>query len=138
MTLYESDFREWAEQEAGKLRSGRLEALDFVNLAEEIESLGKREQSTLVNRLIVLLVHQLKHDYQPQRRGRSWELTMAEQRSKIQRLLKQSPSLKPFLPEGLTDAYETARISAARQTELDLARFPEECPYSLDDLGLRS
>ena len=136
VTTYDTDFLEWTQLEAEKLRERRLDELDVENLAEEIESLGKRERSTLVNRLVVLLTHQLKHDHQPERYGRSCELTMASQRIKIGRLLKQNPSLKPFLPEAVIDAYQSSRIEAARQTRLDLNCFPEGCPYTLDDLHI--
>ena len=136
--MYDTDFLEWTRIEANKLRNGQLDTLDIANLAEEIESLGKRERSTLVNRLIVRLVHKLKHDQQPERYGRSWELTMIEQGIKIRRLLKQNPSLQPFLPEALLDAYESARLKAAIETKLELDRFPEACPYNLEDLQLQA
>ena len=128
MAMYDTDFLEWTRIEADKLRNGQLDSLDVANLAEEIESLGKRERSTLVNRLIVPLVHKLKHDQQPERYGRSWELAMIEQRIKITRLLKQNPSLRPLLSEALLDAYESARLKAAIETKLELDRFPELVP----------
>ncbi|MDQ2712294.1 MAG: DUF29 domain-containing protein [Acidobacteriota bacterium] len=138
MSLYRRDFLDWTQSETEKLRTERLGELDLANLAEEIESLGKQQRATLINRLSVLLLHLLKRDFQPERHGRSWELTMAEQRVRIRQLLKVNPRLLPLRPEAFLDAYESARIRAARETKVDLDRIPEICPSSVNDLQLDS
>ena len=40
---YEADFYAWAQEQGVLLRTGRLDALDRENLAEEIETLGRSE-----------------------------------------------------------------------------------------------
>ena len=67
---HESDTYTWAKEQAALLRAGRLEALDVANLIEELDAMGARERRELVNRLVVLLVHLLKWQHQPDRRGR--------------------------------------------------------------------
>nr|VFJ59435.1 MAG: protein of unknown function DUF29 [Candidatus Kentron sp. FW]VFJ67135.1 MAG: protein of unknown function DUF29 [Candidatus Kentron sp. FW] len=74
--LYDTDFHAWANREAVLLRAGNFQEIDRENIAEEIESIGKRERRELVNCLEVLLVHLLKWQYQPALRGRSWEFTI--------------------------------------------------------------
>ena len=64
-TLYDTDFYAWANEQAALLRAGRLSEADVENIAEEIESTGKREKRELVSRLTVLFVHLLKWRYQP-------------------------------------------------------------------------
>ncbi len=69
--LYERDYYSWALEQAQALRARRTEALDWENLAEEVEGLGRGEVRELESRLEVLLVHLLKWRYQPKKRRRS-------------------------------------------------------------------
>ncbi|MCT6678023.1 DUF29 domain-containing protein, partial [Staphylococcus aureus] len=75
-TLYEQDFYAWANEQAGLLRAGKLAQADIEHIAEEIESMGKTEKRELVSRLAVLLLHLLKWQFQPGRRGTSWQATI--------------------------------------------------------------
>ncbi|MFM6405169.1 MAG: DUF29 domain-containing protein, partial [Microcystis sp.] len=105
-SLYESDFYGWTELQAKALANRQVEALDWQNLREEIISLGKQEYRELVSRLTVLVGHLLKWEYQPDKRSRSWFLTIREQRRGIRRHLEGNPSLKSRIPTALSDAFE--------------------------------
>lgn len=129
---YDSDFYDWTRRQAALLRARRFAELDTEHLAEEIESMGRSERNQLTRRLELLLVQLLKWQYQPALRGRSWELTIAEQRRRIARLLRNDPSLEPLLPALLADAYEDARYAAMQETGLALTSFPAACPYSVE------
>jgi hypothetical protein len=131
-TLYDTDFYAWANEQAALLRSGRLSELDIENVAEEIESMGRSERRELVNRLTVLFVHLLKWRYQPTYRGRSWRLTIEQQRIKLGEHLRESPSLKSQLTELMSNAYRLAKIDAAQETGLDRDSFPADCPFTFD------
>lgn len=131
--LYSGDFFGWTQQQAELLRAGKLSEVDVMNLAEEIEDMGGSEKRELESRLGVLLLHLLKWHYQPSHRGQSWKLTIAEQRNRIARRLKKSPSLKALLPELAEDAYSDARYGAARETGRELEVFPLICPWSVKD-----
>lgn len=131
-SLYEQDFYAWANQQAALLRAGQLSAADIEHIAEEIESMGKTEKRELVNRLAVLLLHLLKWQFQPERRGSSWQATIRVQRIALARHIKDNPSLKPSVPEALDDAYSMATIEAAGETGLPEATFPSACPWSFD------
>jgi len=76
MISYEQDFYGWTQEQAALLRAGRLTDLDIENLIEEVETMGRSEKRELESRLTVLLLHLLKWKYQPNRRGRSWNLTI--------------------------------------------------------------
>jgi hypothetical protein len=128
--LYETDFHAWTQREADKLRAGRLSELDREHLAEEIESLGKAQYNELVSRLRVLLQHLLKWQYQPERRGRSWQLTIRTQRIELEDHLADNPSLKSRLDTALPRAYRLARLDAAQATGLAPEVFPETCLYN--------
>ena len=62
-TLYAEDFYLWTQQQAALLRTGKWQELDYENLAEEMESVGRSEKRELGNRLEVLLTHLLKWQY---------------------------------------------------------------------------
>ncbi len=133
-TLYETDFYAWANEQAALLRAGKLSAADIENIAEEIESMGRTEKRELIRLLTVLLLHLLKWQFQPVRRGNSWRTTLRVQRLDLTRHLKDNPSLKSQIPGALSDAYTTAVIQAADQTGLAEATFPAECPWSFDQI----
>jgi Domain of unknown function DUF29 len=133
-TLYEQDFYSWTQQQTVLLRSGKLAQLDVENLIEEIESLGKQERRELENRLGVLLGHLLKWHYQPDARSKSWFYTIKEQQNKINRLLAQNPSLKPYLPEAITFGYEDGLLLVGKETPLDPSQLPQSCPFSNEDI----
>ena len=124
--LYESDFFGWTQQQAELLKTGQLTELDTEHLIEEIEAMGRSERQQLTRRLEVLLTHLLKWQYQPEFRGRSWELTIIEQRRRIAKLLTANPSLKPVLDACFLDAYDDARFSAMKETRLPLETFPAQ------------
>src|SRR4051794_28878032 len=132
MTKYETDFHQWAFEQAQRLRSG--EPVDVENVAEELETLGRSQEHELTNRLAVLLQHMLKCEHQPDRRSASWDATIKEQRRRIARLLGENPSLKPKLPECVRDAYATAVTFASVGTGMLEEDFPADCPYPLDEI----
>jgi hypothetical protein len=134
-TSYDADFHAWALRNAELLREGRLDELDTEHIAEELESMGASERRELLNRLQVLLLHLLKHQYQPERRSKSWRLTINHQRTAIERLLEQSPSLRRLLdPESFGKVYRKAVQDAVIETDLDAHLFPDDCPYTLDQV----
>jgi len=131
---YETDFYAWANEQAALLRAGKLAQADIEHIAEEIESMGKTEKRELVSRLTVLLMHLLKWQFQPDRRGNSWKATIRIQRIALVRHLADNPSLKAKLPEALSDAYETALIEAAAETALSESTFPTACPWTFEQI----
>jgi hypothetical protein len=131
-SLYDQDLYAWAMHSARLLRERRLEDLDLDHLAEELEAMGKSEQRALESRLTVLLAHLLKWQFQPEKRSKSWQRTLIEQRKRIARLLRDSPSLRPRLADALADAYDSALRLAADETGIDESEFPQTCPYGFD------
>jgi hypothetical protein len=127
---YDEDFYLWSLSTAELIRSGRFDQVDRENVAEEIESLGKRDLRELNSRTITLLMHLLKRDHQPEKRSPSWSNTIDEQRSSIRLVIKDSPSLKRRLADLRDDLYEEAVARAMGQTGLDRQVFPAVCPYT--------
>lgn len=129
--LYESDFVAWCNDTVTKLKAGKFDALDLDNLIEEIESLAKRDRRELESRLDVLLNHLLKRCYIPQSGNhRGWELTIREQRKELQRLLKQSPSLRSYLSEIFDQVWKVALAEV--QEDYPEINFPENWESNCD------
>jgi hypothetical protein len=131
---YEEDFFAWTEDQARLLRAGELAEIDALNLAEEIESVGRSDRREIRSRLIVLLAHLLKWRFQPDEQSASWRATIREQRDQIELILEDSPSLRPVVTERLRQAYRRARTDAADDTGLPEATFPAECPFTPDQI----
>ena len=134
--LYEQDFYAWTQEQGALLRDRKTKALDYVNLAEEVESLGKSQQHALESRLEKLVLHLLKWHYQPEKRlrGQSWQRTILEQRRRIDRLLQQNPSLRPTLPALIEDSYAYIRKRTSLETRLPLITFPDTCPWGVPQI----
>lgn len=135
-TLYETDFYAWTQRQAALLREEAFEQIDWNNLMEEIESLGRSEKHEVESRLTVILMHLLKWQYQPSRRitGRSWRKTLTIQRIDLDRHLAQNPSLRAQLPLLVNDVYTLAVRKAAVETGLDRRTFPLQCPWTVEQI----
>jgi hypothetical protein len=133
---YDADFYEWAKEQAAALRERHYELLDFENLAEEIEGLARSDRRELENRLMRALVHLLKCQFQAARRSRSWEATLVVQRTRIEVVLRDSPSLRRELPQLVEWAYTSAQRIAAKEMRLEQwsERFPPTCPWSVEQI----
>jgi hypothetical protein len=136
MQIYDEDIIAWAREQARQLRAGRFDLLDIEHLAEEIEDVGRSEQRELASRMAVLLAHLLKWQYQPERRGASWQVTIDGQRERIRRRLEKTPSLQAVLsdPDWWADAWLDARIEAAKETGVEIQLFPAVCPWTVDQI----
>jgi hypothetical protein len=127
-TLYDRDYVLWVEETVNQLRTRNLSSLDFENLIEEIEDLGKSEKRELENRLAVLCAHLLKRCYVDLPEcDRGWELTIQEQRNRLQRLLKSSPSLRDRFAIVFDDIYTDA-LSEVR-IEYPYSQFPDRWQF---------
>ena len=89
------------------------------------------ERKSLKNNLIVILLHLLKWQFQPDKRSGSWESSIIEHRRRVQESLQDSPSLKPYLEEIFTECYTQAVQQAKAETGLPKESFPTICPYNL-------
>lgn len=133
---YETDFYLWTQQQADLLRQGQFNRvdLDLENIAEEIESMGKRDRRSVSSYLQNVLLHLLKWRYQPEGRGASWRMSIRNGRYQVRRLISESPSLKPQLLAILQEEYPLVRENAADESGLPLTTFPEESPFTVEQI----
>ena len=133
-TLYDLDFYQWTQSQSDLLRVEEWEQLDWQHIAEEIESLGKKDKRQVQSRLAVLITHLLKWEYQPEKRSPSWRKTLKEQRFRLMLILNDSPSLKVGLPEFIAVVYPYAVENVADETGLDRRLFPVVCSYRIEQV----
>jgi hypothetical protein len=131
VSRYEQDFAAWAHEQAAALRGARdamlrhgsnddvLEALDWENLAEEIEGLAQRDRRELASRIALIIEHLAKLQHSPALDPRAgWTETVGRSRRDIQGILGDSPSLRQQVP-ALIESYtrDAVRLAARSMTE---------------------
>ncbi len=134
MGLYDADFHKWLLAQADAIRRRSANELDWENLAEEVESLGRSEGRSLDSHLGLIISHLLKWEHQPIRRGWSWKRTVMNNRSVVPLILRNSPSLKATLEEAFLSAYEWGRMEAAHDMGVEIEDLPVDPPFSLEQV----
>lgn len=135
---YDTDFYKWSYDQAELLREKDFDHIDWENVIEEIESLGRSDKRALRSHLRVLLMHMLKMEYQPHGMGNSfsWRQSISNARAEIKVLTNESPSLKKMIPELILETYELAKNEACSETGIPVEVFPRECPWSQKEIFL--
>lgn len=119
MSDYDTDLLLWSRRQADLLRrvaAGERvnDQVDWENVAEEIESLGRSDRRALHNRIASILVHLIKLEASPADEPRiGWCETILEQRRHVARLLAESPSLRTIVPQVIAEELDDARAQAA-------------------------
>ena len=131
--LYDRDFFLWTQEQAAALRAVKRSnlPLDWDNLAEEIESLGRSDRRQLRSQIRRVLRHLLKIEVSPAMEPRAgWRSTILDARSEIDDVLHDSPSLRrevdDLIAEQLATAAELAAADLGRHgapVEADRARI---------------
>ncbi len=129
--IYETDFYQWTIEQAQALKERNFENLDWENIIEEIESLGRSDYQAVVSLFTRILQHRLKIDFanKPEYNNH-WQKEIKAFSNTLKR--RYSPSMKPKLKaewQGIySDAIDLYIIDYPPED------FPDFCPYSLEDL----
>jgi hypothetical protein len=130
-TLYEQDETAWLEAMSELIRLGRLDGVDYPNLAEYLADTARRDRREVSSRLAALIAHLLKWRNQPKRRSGSWRGTVEIQRQELAELLE-GQVLRSQAVEILGKAYSNAMRQVTAETRLPANRLPRDCPYTLE------
>jgi hypothetical protein len=136
---YDDDFYLWTQEQAAALReagAARINApLDWENLAEEIESLGRSDFRSLRSHVARIIEHLLKLEHSPARDPRSgWKRTVRLHRADSRDIYLDSPSLRR---RALADCYRDGCSFAAyglADDGVDTSGLPAAPPYTLDQI----
>ncbi len=132
-SLHDSDLVAWATSSAAKLRQGEyLDESERDQIAEELLDIAGNNRREIMTRMVTLLMHLLKCEFQPDKKSRSWISTINDQRDEIEELLKQSPSLVRHLEQELPKLYSRSRRKSKDETGLNT--FPGENPFTLNQI----
>jgi (2Fe-2S) ferredoxin len=119
-TLYDTDFNQWIEETVKKLQNKDFEAIDLENLIEEVKDLSRNQKNALKSLLMKLFEHLLKLTYWESERdynGKHWKAEIRNFRIELQDLLKDSPSLKPYLVSVFSDCYQAEKQMKINQNQ---------------------
>ncbi|MFT3881740.1 MAG: DUF29 domain-containing protein [Gemmatales bacterium] len=133
--LFEQDETAWLEAMAELVRLEQFDQLDYPHLQEYLDDMARRDKREVESRLAVLLSHQLKWDYQQEKRSPSWQTTIEAQRQELI-LLLENASLRNHADLKLQKSYQAAVRLAMAETSLAEEAFPANCPYTLEGLQL--
>lgn len=129
---YRRDFVAWADEQASALKARQFTKLDYDNLIEEIEDMGKSEKRSLESYLERLIEHILKLKYwdaEYEYNSKHWQAEATNFRNRINRLIKRSPSLKNYLAEIYLDIYKEAIEAKSKEFEI-----PNHEPISIEKI----
>lgn len=136
-TLYNKDYHLWLETTIQQLRSREFTHVDWENLLDELESMGKNNRRAVKSLLTRLWEHLLKLRYwesEKEYNKNKWKSEITTFRQQIRDELSDSPSLKPYLVEIFPNTYQDAKKVIARLMDKPIQFFPEAPPASSEDV----
>ena len=132
--LYQTDFALWVENTISKLKSQDYIHVDWENLIEELEDLGKEKKNAVVSLLEQVIRHLLLLEYWPSEREYNqlhWQEEIYNFRIQLKRRL--TTNLRNYLESELNSIYQDALGFVQIKTQKTV-NFPPDSPYSLDQL----
>ncbi len=130
--LYSRDENLWYFENVKLIREGKLDLVDWEHIAEALEDMGKRDFREILSRLKILLIHLIKWMFQKDKRTKSWQQTIDEQRDELNSEFEFSKNEKNYAKENYKSTYQRAKKLASKETGLPLSTFPEEPPFTFE------
>jgi hypothetical protein len=124
--LYETDYNQWVNETVQQLRERQFDGVDWDNLIEEIEDMGKSQKRALESFLTRLVEHLLKLSYwesEKERNGNHWKSEIVNFRYQIHKRLKESPSLRPELESIYAEIFPVAIKSVSQLFPLSIDAY---------------
>ena len=135
-TLYDTDFYLWIDQQANYLKKQDILNLDWQNLTEELESLGREQKHKVDSYLKQVLIHLLLYKYWNTEKdycAAGWEEEITNFRDELEWLLE-SRSLYNYCIEKMEIIYLKARQRVIKKTGLPPSLIPLECPFEFSQI----
>jgi hypothetical protein len=135
--LYERDFYSWTQDQAERLKQlaerTRDNGIDWPNLIEEVESLGRSDLLGVKSLLRNVLAHLLKIAAEPDHPAVDhWSAEITAFQSDA--AMKFSPGMRQHLEADLQGVYAAACRQAARALRRPRGAFPDASPIALGAL----
>ena len=130
--LYDDDILLWSEQQADLLRRRASNALDWDNLAEEVEAVGRSELHAVQSHLVQALLHDLKAEAWPLSCDVDhWRAEARGQRDDARRHF--APSMAQRIDVEKLYRQALRRMPATNDGTLPLP-VPAICPVTLEEI----
>jgi len=138
MSDYDSDILVWSERQGALLRrraAGELvndRELDWSNIAEEVESVGRSQLSAVRSYIIQALAHDLKAEAWPMSQATpGWRAEAVRFRQEAAEAF--AASMRQHIDMAKLYAYAVRRLPATIDGQTPLP-VPATCPVTLDEL----
>ncbi len=152
--LYHSDAYAWSIEQADALRRRDFSAIDWENVIEEIESVGRTEKRVWTSNCAQAINHLLKIEHARMatpHEAENWEDEVQQFRIEMTSAIVENPRLQNIYPEMFRTAWQQGRNMAVKelakydvehrlQPDKHSARkardrsLPASCPYRLYDV----
>jgi hypothetical protein len=132
--LYDDDILLWSQAQAAALRRRAANEIDWDNVAEEIEDVGKSQLRAVVSHLVLALLHDLKSEAWPASRDLPhWRAEARGHRDEARGA--DAPSMAQRKELAIERLWRAA-LRRMPETEDGLAPLPvpSECPATLAEL----
>ncbi|WP_107667837.1 DUF29 family protein [Cyanothece sp. BG0011] len=139
--LYETDYDLWLKQQLEAVKKRNSDALDWDNLAEELQDLSTFPRNLINDYLMMLLLYLMKTAVQRNVYldfSSEWIINIARHRILIKQLIKQYPkTLESYLQTAITPIYE--EVLELLLLEKDWKRnetydYPKFCPFTIEQI----
>jgi hypothetical protein len=134
--LYEEDFVLWTEKTAELLKRKEFDSVDWENLIEEVECMGKSERRAITSLLTVLIEHIFKLTYwesERERNARHWIVEIVSFRKQLNRKIK-TATLKNHAIDSFEEAYGEARQTLIDARAIEKEAIPPEATFTLEQV----
>ena len=131
--LYEHEYDRWLTEMVKLLKNRDLEKLDYDNLIEELETLGRSEKNAVKSLLLQIIVHLMLYQFwqlEKERNANHWAGEIITFRVQLEDKL--TTNLRNYLADELGKIYQNALLIV--QKKLNLILYQKKCPYSLEEL----
>ena len=129
---YETDYYQWTQVMAKALRERDYSRIDWDNLIEEIEDMGKSQKRAIESLLMRLTEHLLKLKYwqaEQERNKKHWRSEIVNFRILLNKRLQDSPSLKAKLAAIYQEVFPGCKRSVSQLFDL-----PDEVELNLEQV----
>lgn len=126
--LYDRDFNLWVEETLKAIKNRDFENMDWDNLLDEIDDMGKSEKRSLESYLQRLIEHILKLRYwesEKERNSKHWQSEIINFRNLIKRLLKRNPSFNRYMDNVYQELFQDAIARLKIEFEIPSDSFVE-------------
>ena len=149
--LYNKDFYQWIMENVELLKNKEFDLVDWENVIEELESMGRSELSSATSFMTAILEHLYKYEHfrENETMGNGWIKSILNSRYRLIKIFNKNPSLEKKAEESISEAWEDSikkmitwfkypenhhlakKYFGKIPTEQD---FPKICPYTFQQI----